>query len=319
MTLPRDQARRYTLLAKAAAGALVLAAGALLVVPLPLSAETVPGTTAGTPPPMADPPAPPPDRSELDVPLLGSALEGMGHPPEAAPEPEQPVTAQPASPMPEPASIPAAPVRFIGSIIGPRARHALISRGGVQQLVSIGDEIDGMKVVAIERSHITLEQFGIANRLDLAPKIVDWAIEPPAARPPGVPTRPSGMANPNPAAAAAEQERLKSEAERAARLRQMRGAQPNAVPPGRPGPAGIGQAQPLVPPKPIVPGLNPGPKPGDASPSPAPPPPAPAETPPAPADGGADSGPTPAEQDGQEDEPGPEEEEPADEQPEGGS
>lgn len=159
----RTKARRLARLGQASAA--VLAAGAVLafmVEPsLPAAPEPVAiGTTESGPERSK------PERPTIDVAFLGDSLNQAARVDPKFPDAEPVV--EPADPEPKPtASTPNSNYRFLGGFFSPSRSLAIISGGGKQQMVRVGDEFGfGFKVTSITPDTVEFERNGQTERLD---------------------------------------------------------------------------------------------------------------------------------------------------------
>lgn len=209
MTINRDTARRYTTRARAAAIVLLVAAGAVIALPLPAlrpaSGAALPGPDDQTTPGELQAPAYEPP---IDTMAATTVLWGHGVPPsveEAAPPPVAAGPANGAAPgVATPPTPPPTGWRYLGSIVGPRGMHALLEHNGQQKLLKVGDAAGEARVVTIEAAEVVLEENGATKKIALAPQTSRWTTSTgsqtvvggrtaPAARvvgPSGVPGRP---------------------------------------------------------------------------------------------------------------------------------
>jgi hypothetical protein len=99
----------------------------------------------------------------LDESSLAAKLRAIAvpMPSEAAP------VARPSQEAPAAEPAPAATVwEYIGGLIGPGARRAIVTLSGSQRMVSEGDVVEGSQVNAITADFIVLEEKGVEKRLD---------------------------------------------------------------------------------------------------------------------------------------------------------
>lgn len=176
MAISRETARRRTTLAKISALALAVGAGAVVAIE--------PGLVTAPPPPdlsadTADqagghePPAP-----AFDTLAMASTIEAIGR--ERVPPPESPKPAD--APGTTPDSAPTAPPpseagrqwKYIGSVVGPRSSHAMVTIGGRQRLVAAGAEHDGVRLMAVEPDQIVVDDHGTIRTIKMAPRSTAW-------------------------------------------------------------------------------------------------------------------------------------------------
>ncbi len=156
-----SQAKRRVLAWRGAAGVLALFAGALWAVPTPLVSPEV-----SIPQPAAGASGEPGPEVARPIPLAqldGSAIEGVaerlnrvaGH----ADRVELPQPTQPAEPVALGAW------KYLGSIIEPARRMAIVSINGKQAVIPEGREHEGMTLVRVNRDRITVDDG--TRRLDI--------------------------------------------------------------------------------------------------------------------------------------------------------
>lgn len=158
-----NRAATRSLIMKSQAAALVLALGgaAIALSPSPFSGVT----KAEFRPPAAANAAPKRSASTVDTSLASSlvaiSLEQQREPPPAPPPPpggdaKKPEVQTPAEVVWE----------YIGGLIGPSSRRAIVSVGGDQRMVKEAETIDGVRVNAITADFITIEREGKENRIE---------------------------------------------------------------------------------------------------------------------------------------------------------
>jgi len=179
MLTHRQIARNRTRTWQACAVALLGVAGAAAMLPIQrlltpgeASVLDVPPVPTGTTPGMEL------AMSGVDSADLSRILAGIGEPPlpVAPPEPAPPA---PDSAAPPPPPAPPATLAYIGSIITPRTRHAVLRLSDSRRLVRQGDELDGSRVVLVEPDQVTLERDGVKTTLALEQRTKAWPDEPP--------------------------------------------------------------------------------------------------------------------------------------------
>ena len=167
MQTHRQIAKRKTVLWQVAAVAILGAAGA---------AVALPGVSNFFAPPkaritkIADT-APPPSRPSYDwisMAKVQNGLNSVGNP--VAQVPVRPVVAKPTD---DDTTIGSGPPpstdwAYIGSIITPRNRHALVKVDGQQQIYSVGAKNNDTTLVVIEPDHIEVEIAGARKIIELA-------------------------------------------------------------------------------------------------------------------------------------------------------
>lgn len=178
MTVNRDTARRYTTRARAASLVLLVAAGAVVALPLPMfrpvaTAGAVTDLDPGTGQP-AEAEKPKPQIKDLDMAI--SRIWELGPPPGEELVQETPDKPAPEGDKPAVAQAPAPPAgwRYIGSIMGPRGMHALMERDGRQRLVKLGDEVSGARFTAIETGQVTIEENGVPKQIKISDRASRW-------------------------------------------------------------------------------------------------------------------------------------------------
>jgi hypothetical protein len=103
---------------------------------------------------------------ELDLAQLTSALELVAPPVQV--KPPAPVAAKPADEPPPP---PPKPVwRYLGGLLTPDIKRAIVVVKDKQRLLKVGDKVDEGELTAIEDSHIMVRIDGENTRFDLAPR-----------------------------------------------------------------------------------------------------------------------------------------------------
>lgn len=165
LLIHREKAIKYARVAQATSGALVLAAGAIMVLGLPWAGAGQP-ITAELPAPFTDTGAAvndrPPVSEGVDFTGLSTRLAMIDNAPkrvEVAVDPTAPRTDQPTPPTET------QPVRFLGAIIEPTQRVALLHVNGRQRAVTPGQTIrltadekgPTVKVISVEDDSITIE------------------------------------------------------------------------------------------------------------------------------------------------------------------
>lgn len=208
MPTHRQSAKRKTVLWQGAAVALLAAAGAAVALPQVRDA-------------LAPKPAPASDHSQATTPTrtapssvpqlqVAAVAEAMSRyspwqpAPAAPPAPveEAPVVAAPTPPAP------AGELAYIGSIITPSSRSALIRIDANQQILSVGETSNAVTLLTVEPEYIEIEKdHGPRQRIDLASRVMLAPADPPkrpvAFRPtpnPGTPMAPGAAAFNNPTA-----------------------------------------------------------------------------------------------------------------------
>lgn len=120
------------------------------------------------------------DLNEFDPTTVGSMLTRLSAP--VAPAPEVPPEPMPNEPMTTQA--PAAPVAtgewaYVGSIITPQSRHALVRIDGQQRIFAVGAKERDTTLVVIEKDHIEIDLGGKTQRIDLAARTMLAPTDPP--------------------------------------------------------------------------------------------------------------------------------------------
>lgn len=230
MPTHRQIARRKTRTWQACAVALLAVAGAAAMLPVQRLLTPREVSAGDTPPSPTQSPGPTGTElaaSGIDSTDLSRILAGIGEPPlPVAPVEPVPVATAPETAPPPPE--PPATLAYIGSIITPRTRHAVLRLSDTRRLVRQGDELDGSRVILVEPDQVTLEREGVRTTLALEQRTKAWPDEAPKRPvafkgPPGIPVGSQSM-RPNPAAGmpqtfdqAREQARARALAEAAKR------------------------------------------------------------------------------------------------------
>jgi hypothetical protein len=239
MTVNRDTARRYTTRAQVAFIALLVGAGAVAALPLPMlrpaaspAAVTVPGPAAPAEAPDQEPAQPVMDLVRATSKLWDTLPPSAEPAPDPASTPIVDGTTKPAPDQPD--SVPPGDWRYIGSIVGPRGMHAIMEREGRQKLAKVGDEFDSVRIVAIEAGKVTIDEGAGSKEIKLSPRASRWdasraaSAVPIPATPRNNPNR-AGIAAPrppavppqrNPYAEMNDEEREKYEAQKLERYRE---------------------------------------------------------------------------------------------------
>jgi hypothetical protein len=179
--ITRKKARAWQVgaiaLAGLAAGAAVLPMQKILTPGALVQGET-PGDTGAQP---VEPALLPP---QVDTQQIARVLGAVGE--KAAPPPPPPPPAPVASngqggttPPPPVAPPPSPALAYVGSIITPRSRHAVVRVGEARRLVREGDEVDGARVVLVEPDQLTLERGGREDVVRLQERTMAWPDNPP--------------------------------------------------------------------------------------------------------------------------------------------
>lgn len=61
-------------------------------------------------------------------------------------------------------------IKYLGAIIEPAARAALLVIDGKQRMLWVGDKSGAIELVAVEREHVSIKEHGVERRVDLAPR-----------------------------------------------------------------------------------------------------------------------------------------------------
>lgn len=181
MLTHRQRAKRTTVLWQGAAVGLLAAAGAAAAFPqvrdalAPKAAPTVDrtpgaGTDASTP---TQPSAPP-----LQIAAVAEAMGKLSNfqpTPPPPPKVEEPVVAD-APPPP----VAAAEWAYVGSIITPAERSALVRIDTAQTIMGLNESYNDVKLVVVEPDHIEIEKSGgPRQRIDLAERVLLAPTDPP--------------------------------------------------------------------------------------------------------------------------------------------
>lgn len=161
-----------------------VAAGAVMLVgasALPVTGWFGPGDGDGgmpvLPPGWEDAAKPDGESEPLDVEMLGGIMMSLGgwvEPVVAVdPPPEVVVAAEPEDePGTEVPAVGTKVLRYVGSIIGPAGRFALMNIDGRHEYIAEGAERDGVLVREVHGDHVMLDDGGGARRVDKAPSAV---------------------------------------------------------------------------------------------------------------------------------------------------
>lgn len=162
-------------------GALGIVGAAVAVAVMPYAGNWFKLSAAKPPTPVA--PVPPVDNSAIRNLDLATAVKGSEA--IAAPAPPPPPKVEVAvAPLPDPPP-PAPPVQagpdwaYIGSIITPTKRSALVKINGEQAILPLNAERDDAKLVTIEKDHIEIAFHGEKKKVDLTPRSQLAPSEPP--------------------------------------------------------------------------------------------------------------------------------------------
>jgi len=148
-------------------GIILLAAGAAIaVLPTGLFSEhaDTPATLLPAPPGPEAPKAPPPVPFDLAMAMENSAPTDQ--PREQAPATDANDTTPGAEPTPPPPPPPT--WRYVGSIIGPTLRRAVLAKEDQQKLVSEGETIGDWQIVSIAPHSLTILEHGTERQEPLA-------------------------------------------------------------------------------------------------------------------------------------------------------
>lgn len=100
----------------------------------------------------------------VDAAAVAARFELVSNTPKPKPVEDQSEGGATTPPAPPPA------LKFLGAIIEPATRAALLVMDGKQRMLWIGDKSGAIELVGVERDHITIKEHGIEKRLDLAPR-----------------------------------------------------------------------------------------------------------------------------------------------------
>lgn len=194
MSAHRSRTRRRTRLWQAASLVLAVAAGAVLVLPLP---DAV-GSASNEPTPEgggARPAFPAPEDTKFvidDTTRLAGAFSKTNPPAEQTggdePEPPKPSENEVIVVNPIPVD-PSPPVAgrtdwvFLGSAVTPRARRALVRIDQEQKFVREGAQVSGVQLVEVHDDHILIDQQGVRRRVDKAPMVAEASLAAPRTPP----------------------------------------------------------------------------------------------------------------------------------------
>ncbi len=165
MQTHRQIAKRKTILWQAAAVVILAAAGAAIALPAVSNffappAPPKPADHAAAPPPSR------PDYSALDFQRAQRGASAVATQVVAVIPVVNPIVEDDAKVAPPPPL--SSEWAYIGSIITPANRHALVKVNGQQQIYSIGSSHNDAKLVTIEPDHIEVESGGVKKTIRLA-------------------------------------------------------------------------------------------------------------------------------------------------------
>jgi len=180
MTLHRDQAKRGGRVAQGAAGVMVALAVASLVFggrgagspePEPTGEKTEPARPGRLPPGFALG-----EEEERYIPgirpeEIAGGVEILF--PEMVEEDDGPETRTGdggGEGGPPPTTEPEGPWKYVGSMIGPARRLAVVSVGGRERPVAMGRELDGVRLVTVEPEYIEIDDGSGVQRISRAPR-----------------------------------------------------------------------------------------------------------------------------------------------------
>lgn len=167
MQTHRQIAKRKTAIWQATAVVILAAAGAAIALPT-VSDFFAPPPADKPKPPVAVAKPTPPDYSKLPFIDAMKGASAAAHPVVIAQKPPEDdgIKPGPTDPTPPPPA-PSTDWAYIGSIITPANRHALVKVEGQQQIYSIGSTHNDAKLVTIEPDHIEVEVAGVRKSIQL--------------------------------------------------------------------------------------------------------------------------------------------------------
>lgn len=183
----RAKVGRLTRQAQIASALLVGGAVVLAVVPTASDEPVAVAPIPKAPPKDTTPKRPPPDPFELAAAMENaSPLDAPSPAPPVVPGESTVAAAEPAPPPPPPAQW-----RYVGSVIGPTLRRAVLAKEDQQKIVSEGESIDDWTIKTITPKSLTIVDKGVEREEPLSAR---------AARPDdatlGETSRPMGVPNP---------------------------------------------------------------------------------------------------------------------------
>lgn len=192
MSAHRSRTRRRTRLWQAASLVLAVAAGAVLVLPLPDaagSAANEPGPSGGIRPPGPSLEA---DKFVFDDTTRLAGAFSKTNPAEQITPPQPPgpdeIVQEPEKPIhivdPTPPVAGRTDWVFLGSAVTPRARRALVRIDQEQKFVREGAQVGSVQLVEVHDDHILIDQQGVRRRVDKAPMVAEASLSAPRT-PPG--------------------------------------------------------------------------------------------------------------------------------------
>ncbi len=209
MQTHRQIAKRKTVIWQIAAVAILGAAGAAVALP-GVSEFFAPPADKGIKPPPPPAVASRPSYDWISMAKVQNGLNSVGNPVAPPPPPQQIVDKPADDHTTTEVLVASTDWAYIGSIITPRNRHALVKVDGQQQIYSVGAKNNDTTLVAIEPDHIDVDIGGVRKTIELAqrqfltpneaPKHpVAFRTPPNMAQPggPGVATMMPSMARPN--------------------------------------------------------------------------------------------------------------------------
>lgn len=214
MSAHRAQTRRRTRLWQAATVLLAVAAGGVLLLPIPDATGSGAVVAVNDTGPATRPIVPEPYQLD-NTDRLGALMVKVnprveGAPPAATETPTEPI--EPATPVVvEPDR--STPVlrsnwTFLGAAVTPRARRALVRIDQEQKFVREGAEIGGVRLVEVHDDHIMIEDQGVRRKVDKAPMTAEAGLSAPRGPSPALARTANApdaaRANPAPTSAAAK-------------------------------------------------------------------------------------------------------------------
>ncbi|MGD9690088.1 MAG: hypothetical protein AB7K52_10585 [Phycisphaerales bacterium] len=174
--MKRSSVKSWMVRSQAAAGVLLVAGAAIALAPIDFGGN-VPEARYVAPPPLkpVDAKAAEPLDPALSARLIAIALEQPSEPKPAPP---------PADPLTQPDQPPAPPKivwEYLGGLIGPSSRRAIVTLSGEQRMLKEGDVVDGTRVNAITATYIMVEEDGAEKRINRKDKQERLASAPPGA------------------------------------------------------------------------------------------------------------------------------------------
>lgn len=164
--MDRAKARSITRRVQVIAAVLVAGAAVAAFAPLGTTHAEAPGP-ADAPPVAAKPPESAAPKVEIDTTMLAAAINAV-----AGPVKNQPVPVEPVAPEQPVAAAPAGldAWRYLGAIMSNTYKRAIVAVSDKQQLLAVGQRIDGIEIVEIDKQFIKVKQGELETTIDLAPR-----------------------------------------------------------------------------------------------------------------------------------------------------